>query len=354
MKPVVVLIRTSSPDAKGSMPEFARIVEVALQNAGNFNVRICDLFPPRARSMWHDHLWRFLNGWRVLSRQHGDLYHLLDGSMAAFMPASLHSRTVVTVHDLIPLLQLEGKLPSAPSMPAAWLIRRGMRNLSSVAGIHAVSTCSLRDVRARASIRNAVVIPHAVRSMEIAASQIPGLPERYILHVGNNADYKNRGGVLDVFEQLADLSDLHLVMVGPSPSQVLKYKASKLERVVFLADVDDHILVELYRRARLLLFPSLYEGFGMPVLEAMSMGCPVVCSDGGSLPEVAGQAALVAKVGDVKTLAGHCRAVLTDAGLRAGLVQQGQEHAAGFTMQRFADSLMAWYLEMERAMGRFK
>lgn len=343
MQPVIVLIRTCSPDAKGSMPEFARMVEGALRNAGDFEVRVCDLFPPRSRSMWHDHLWRFVHAGRILKQEQGDLFHLLDGSMAAFIPSDLHARTVATVHDLIPLLQIEGKLPGAPSIPAAWLVRRGMRNLSAFAGIHAVSAFSLQDVQLRSSIRNPAVIPHAVRPMGKNAIEIPDLPARYILHVGNNAAYKNRGGVLEIFAQLADLADVHLVMVGPAPNQALRERASHLERVVFLADVGDAVLAQLYRRARLLLFPSLYEGFGMPVLEAMAAGCPVVCSDGGSLPEVAGDAALIAKVGDVKGLAGHCRAVLSDAELRARLVEKGRAHAAGFTMQRFADSLMGWY-----------
>jgi len=346
MKSVVVLIRTGSPDAKGSMPEFARMVEAALRNTDDFEVRTCDLFPPRSRSMWHDHLWRFLNARRVLSGQRGDLFHLLDGSMAAFIPASLHSRTVATVHDLIPLLQREGKLTGAPSIPAKWLIRRGIRNLSSFAGVHAVSACSLRDLRQRTCILNAVVIPHAVRGMAGGASASHDLPAEFILHVGNNADYKNREGVLDIFSLLADFTDLHLVMVGPPPSRALRDRASQLNRVVFMADVDDNVLGELYRRASLLLFPSLYEGFGMPVLEAMEAGCPVVCSDGGSLPEVAGDAALIAKVGDVKGLAGLCRTVLTDADLRARLVKRGREHSGAFTMQRFSESLAEWYREV--------
>ncbi len=342
MKPVVVLIRTCSPDTKGSMPEYARMVEAALRNANAFDVNICDLFPPQPRSMWHDHLWRFLNARQVLSGNHGDLFHLLDGSMAAFIPTSLHSRTVVTVHDLIPLLQLEGKLPGAQSIPAAWLIRRGMRNLSTFAGIHAVSAVSLRDVQGRINVNNAIVIPHAVRPMSKSVSAIPDLPGKYILHIGNNAGYKNRRGVLDIFSQLADIVDLHLVMAGPAPDRFLEQKASKLERVVFLSDVDDCVLAELYQRACLLLFPSLYEGFGMPVLEAMAAGCPVICSDRGSLPEVAGDAALIAAADDVKGLAGHCRSVLTDAAFRERLVMKGREHAAGFTMQRFSNSLVAW------------
>jgi alpha-1,3-rhamnosyl/mannosyltransferase len=92
-----------------------------------------------------------------------------------------------------------------------------------------------------------------------------------------------------------------------------------------------------------LLFPSLYEGFGWPPLEAMAAGTPVVCSRAGSLDEVVGDAALTAEPDDAEALAWHAGSVLTDATLRATLVSRGLARAATFSWDRTADEMLAVY-----------
>ncbi len=347
MKSVVVLVRTCSPDAKGSMAGYARMVEAALRNTDDFEVRTCDLFPPRSRSMWHDHLWRLMNARRVLGCQSGDLFHLLDGSMLAFMPQHYLGRTVVTVHDLIPWLQLKRQLPGQPSVPAAWLIRRSVEDLRHAAGVTAVSEHTRQDVATWTGRRDVVVIPHAVRPLPVDAAGIDPLPQRFVLHIGNNACYKNRAGVINIFARLADLPDLELIMAGPPPSIDLRRLAQDIPRVRFLTAVSDAQLGALYRRAALFLFPSLYEGFGMPIAEAMAAGCPVVCSNVASLPEVAGEAALMAAPEDVDALAGHCRALLTNHELRARMCDRGRKTAAAYTMERFGCDLMQCYRQVQ-------
>ena len=347
MKPVLALIRTSPPQAPGSMSAYATLVQQALAGAEDppFEVRCCDLFPLHAgRSMWFQHLWRIVHARRILSAVPADLYHLLDGSMCAFVPSAFRGRTVVTVHDLIPMLQEEGRLPGTPSRPAARLIRRTAAALAEVAGITTVSAHTGYDLERLTGRSDGVVISHAVRPLAGGAADEPAdLPARYLLHVGNNALYKNRSGVLDVFARLQDVADLHLVMAGPEPGTILRRRAQGLQRVSFRVDVSDAELGALYRNASVFLFPSLYEGFGMPILEAMTAGCPVVCSDGGSLPEVAGDAALLAPAGDPDALARHCRSILESPALREDLCSRGRRHAGRFTMQRFSDALIAWY-----------
>jgi len=103
----------------------------------------------------------------------------------------------------------------------------------------------------------------------------------------------------------------------------------------------------LYQKAELLLFPSLYEGFGMPVREAQAAGCPVVCSNRASLPEAAGDAALMADPEDVDALAGHCRALLTDQALRSRMCELGRKLAGDYTQERFGCDLGRWYRQLQ-------
>ncbi|NCC92749.1 MAG: glycosyltransferase family 1 protein [Opitutae bacterium] len=345
----LVWIRTAPPDLPGSMPAYAELVRHATAPlADRWELSFCDLFDPRGgTSMWKHHLWRRMNARRILAAHPADLYHWLDGSMAAFIPPALRCRSLVTVHDLIPLLQLRGELPGRPSLPAAWLIRLGIRALRGCAGLCAVSDATRRDLARWTGIDKGVtVIPHAPRSLpppEPAA--VAGLDPtaRFILHVGNSAAYKNRTGVLEVFARLSDLADLHLVMVGPPPSGSRHAAAAKPDRVHVAGPVDDAQLHGLYRRASLFLFPSLYEGYGMPVLEAMAANCPVVCSTAPALTEVAGDAALFAPAKDADALAAHCRRLLADERLRREQIARGLARAAAFDVATMGRSLLEWY-----------
>jgi glycosyltransferase involved in cell wall biosynthesis len=343
----IVWIRTSPPDVPGSMAAYGDLVREATASvADGWAMTACDLFDPRGgASMWRHHLWRLRNVDRALTEHPADLYHWLDGSMAAFIPNSLRARSLVTVHDLIPLLQLRGELPGRPSPPAAWLIRRGVQALRNCAGISADSDATRADLARLTGITEGVaVVPVPVRSLP-PSRPIPGfdLPTRFLFHVGNNAAYKNRMGVLDVFSRLPDFADLHLVMAGPAPTGAMRVAAARLDRVHFVGPVDDAQLNGLYGRAAVLLFPSLCEGYGMPVLEAMAAGCPVICSTATALREVAGDAALFAPAEDPAALAAQCRVLLVDEALRRRMIERGRARAASFDVAWMGKSLMEWY-----------
>ena len=348
-------IRTAPPDVPGSMAAYAELVRQAVEPlADGWEFATCDLFDPRGgASMWRHHLWRLRNARRALAAQSADLHHWLDGSMAAFIPPAFRCRSLVTVHDLIPLLQLRGELPGHPSAAAAWLIRRGVRALGKCAGLCAVSQATRRDLERLAGRTDGVIVaPHPPRPLPPPAPvAIAGLepPARIMLHVGNNAAYKNRAGVLEVFACLGDQRDLHLVMVGPPPPPEWRAAAARLARVHFVGPVADAALYDLYRRAALFLFPSLYEGYGMPVIEAMAAGCPVVCSTAPALVEVAGAAALFAPAFDPAALAAPCRTLLADEALRRRLIAAGQARAAAFDVASLGRSLLEWY---EQALER--
>ncbi len=115
--------------------------------------------------------------------------------------------------------------------------------------------------------------------------------------------------------------------------------------VRFAGWVSDTDLEGFYRAAACFVFPSLYEGFGLPVLEAMQRGVPVACSDAASLPEVAGDAALLIQPTDEESIADGMRQVLTDATRAHDLRRRGQQRAAGFTWDRTAKETVAVYRE---------
>jgi glycosyltransferase involved in cell wall biosynthesis len=170
----------------------------------------------------------------------------------------------------------------------------------------------------------------------------PGL----LLHVGNSGFYKNRTTVLEVLAELRQHADARLILAGSPLTPVERQRIATLElhaHVTASPAPSDAALSRLYRMAAVFIFPSLYEGFGWPPLEAMAHGCPVVCSDAASLPEVVGDAALMAPPTDVTALAMHCRHVLEDAEVAHELVQKGRQNLARFTTQRMAGELTEVY-----------
>jgi len=198
-----------------------------------------------------------------------------------------------------------------------------------------------------------VQVVHPAATLRDSVSPLAPLASgpAYILHVaGNNTFYKNRSGVVDVFKIIRQSAAVRLKLVGAPPDAALLHQVEKsglAAEIDFMSQVSEDELTALYRNAALLLFPSLYEGFGWPPLEAMLQGCPVVCSDAGSLAELVGEAALVATAADHATLANHSLRLLRDPDLRRRLVEAGFRHVRQFTLEAFAAGLVATYRAAE-------
>ena len=183
-----------------------------------------------------------------------------------------------------------------------------------------------------------------------------GLPERFLLFVGGLTPLKNLPTMLEAMALLRARIPHQLVLTGFSRWNTERgggrVQARGLEdRVVNAGWVDDADQPALYRLAAALLFPSLYEGFGFPVVEAMASGCPVVTSTGGSLPEVAGDAALVVEPLDARALAEATERVVTDTACAGRLVAQGYERATQFRWDRVAAALAETFRELSARRG---
>ena len=179
-----------------------------------------------------------------------------------------------------------------------------------------------------------------------------GLPDRYLLCVGTIEPRKNLGRVLAAFERLhAERLTDALVIVGKRGwlyddfFAQLEHSPAK-HAVIFPGFVPDADLPAVYAGSQALAFPSEFEGFGLPVLEAMACGAPVVCSNTSSLPEVAGDAALLVDPDDVAAITAALRRVLADADLAAELRRRGLAQAARFSWQRTAQETLAVYRQL--------
>jgi glycosyltransferase involved in cell wall biosynthesis len=170
----------------------------------------------------------------------------------------------------------------------------------------------------------------------------------YIFHVGGNAWYKNRAGVLRIyFTYVRQGGRLPLVLAGqPASAEMQRLLATQPlgARVIAVGEVDDLTLNALYARAACLLFPSLAEGFGWPLLEAMSAGCPVVTSRRPPMDEVAGAAAVYVDPLDETGAAGTLAQLLAeDAASRARRIAAGQAQAMTFSADQMFAGVMAAY-----------
>jgi alpha-1,3-rhamnosyl/mannosyltransferase len=260
-------------------------------------------------------------------------------------------RFVASIHDVKPLI-FETLRP-----------RRGWNSLvenlfvpdrqKQVDHVLTLSECSRRDIIERLQLsahRVSVVYPG------VDLNQFcPGSVEReqsgrpYILCVAGSDPTKNVETLLKAFAQLPSaLQKEHdVILVGDlRRRQDLYDHARQLgieTNVRFAGVVDDAQLVRLYQQAVVLVFPSRYEGFGLPVVEAMACGCPVISSNASSLPEATGDAALLADPSDVDGFAKHLEQVLSDGTLRQKLRERGLAQAAKFTWDRTARETVRVY-----------
>ena len=171
------------------------------------------------------------------------------------------------------------------------------------------------------------------------------LPERYVLFVGNNNPRKNLARTIQAFDRMKERTKLahQLIIAGEQGWRFDRNEALSgvrhREDVRFIGYVPDEDMPALYSGAALFAFPTLYEGFGIPVLEAQRCGVPVVTSDRTSLPEVAGDGAIYADPYDVESISGAMERVLKDKVLAAEQVKKGYENARRFSWQASAEKL---------------
>jgi glycosyltransferase involved in cell wall biosynthesis len=327
--------------------------ELGLSLGDNFRVEI-DSSPPYSLREQVSIPWRLV---RTRSRLLHEPHYVL--------PPLVPCRSVVTIHDCIHL-----RFPQyLPNRAALTYARAQMGSAARRSDrILTVSEASKRDILHYFPVgpEKITVIHNAIDERFASAppeQDVRRVAERYqlegrfVLYVGNVKPHKNLERLIDAFHlmrQTPELETVQLVVIGDDISKyaalrraVHRYNLHKFVR--FLGFLPDETLAIVYRLAAVFVFPSLYEGFGLPPLEAMASGTPVVTSNVSSLPEVTGDAALLVDPLSSEAIADAMRRVLTDRDLAADLSARGIARSRTFSWERAAARIHDIYMEVGRA-----
>ncbi|MCE1225457.1 MAG: glycosyltransferase family 4 protein [Geobacteraceae bacterium] len=330
----------------GLMPDDAR-----------FEVKACNGFAPRSTGWLARGIIRNLTGLDLAARCMGRIRADLVHHPFSLLTPGAACPSVVTIHDL--------QHEFFPEFFSPWVVRKKRREYrraaEGAAGIITISNHVRRTLLECYGLPSEKVTTVYLASSPLFSRQ--GDPEQdrlqlrrygverpFIFYPAATWPHKNHATLLAAFRLLRDATgfDGDLVLSGIAKQghttvqqEIERLKLADCVRMIGYFPMQD--LPAFYRRAELLAFPSLFEGFGLPLLEAMACGCPVVCADATSLPEIAGGAALLFPPRDAAALALQMQRVLEDSSLRSSLHQAGLERAACFSWQRTARETLALY-----------
>ncbi len=372
---MVLLIGNYPADQQQSMQRFANMMLHGLAAAG-VPAELIQPQPFLGRftlaggfvAKWLGYLDKFLFFPRQLKRQLGSgigLVHICDHSNAMYASQVRRHPAVVTCHDLLAVRGALGEETDCPaSATGKYLQRWVVSGLRKATAIVCASPATLRDaqriVRQTEGLPQILLIHHGInypyrrQPAEQARQLLSGvegldLERPFALHVGSNLRMKNREGVLRIFSLTKDDWDGQLVFAGLKLTPELRSLGQELgvmERVVEVDGPANDLLEALYSSAMVLLYPSRFEGFGWPIIEAQTCGCPVICSNREPMSEVGGDAALTSEVDDEPAMA-RALLQLTDPAERARWSEKSLHNAERFR----AEKMIAHYIELYRALG---
>ncbi len=289
---------------------------------------------------------------RRLRELEADLYH----SPYYLMPFRLPISGIVTIHDLIPMI-----FPEHSSLRA----RRLFHYMIALALRASAQTIAVSDATRKDFLTHFPVSGERVSVIPEAADPNFTLPpeasvhdvrqryhlwEPFVLYLGSNKPHKNLVRLVEAWAQVAPVfPETKLVIAGswipthPEPRLRAEELGLTDRAIRWLGPLPEQDLPALYRAAQLFVFPSRYEGFGLPVIEAMACGAPVACSNVSSMPEVAGDSALLFDPESAASMAETITRALEDEGLREELRQMSLARAATFSWQRTAQETLDLY-----------
>lgn len=368
----VLLIGNYAPDRQESMQRFAECLVRELPRQG---VAVEFIRPePRVGgsgggglAKWLAYVDKFLLFPWTLRRRfaRGDcgVAHILDHSNAIYTSSLPRARTLVTCHDMLAIRGALGEDVDCPASRTGKILQQKiLQGLQRAGRVACVSTATQKDFLrlAGTDVRSLVVLnglnqsfrhlPEAEVTARLQKLPALDLSRPFLLHIGSSLKRKNRALLLRVMARIKDRWSGVAVLAGAplSPEErALRDQLGIADRVVEIIGPNQDAVEALYNRAHALMFPSKSEGFGWPITEAQACGCPVICSDTTSLPEVAGAGAVVLPLDDD---AGFAKAVLAldDGPTRAALIERGFENVRRFTTERMVRDYVELYREMIR------
>lgn len=330
---------------------YVNVPELAIAGIQLVHSRL-PLQQPLARIAWEQSCFPL-----ALQRQKTDLVH----GLVNVLPLATTIPGVVTVHDLS-FVRMQEKLPAAKRWYLTHLCRASVHKAAQVVAVSRQTADDLihnfQVAPAKITvIYNGVSTRFAPQPSTAIANfrRIHQLPERFLLFLGTLEPRKNLPTLVRAYarwrkDASASFEDVHLVLAGGKGwfyDEIfqLVHELELTEWVHFPGFVPDVDLPTWYNAAEILIYPSLFEGFGLPVLEAMACGTPVICSDIPVLREVVGDSALTFAATDEEALAAQINLLLSDQGCQAQLAANGLARAKQFSWQACAEETFALYQE---------
>lgn len=364
----ITLIGNYGADVQESMLRYAELLRQGLSEAGHDVMLVAPrqrlrAAGPRGVRKWIGYIDKYILSGPELTRaaRSADLVHVCDHSNAVYVPSSPRVPYVVTCHDLLAVRGALGEVGDCPaSFMGRHLQRAILKGLSRAQGIACVSTATMRDAQrllkgyrgTMTLVYNSINYPYSRLNVDTIQARLftCGLqgPGEYVLAVGSDDRRKNRECMLRAVAAASPSWNGKLVVAGMPLTAEHRRLAGDLgiaSRIVEVPRPDNGLLEALYNGALALLFPSRFEGFGWPVIEAQASGCPVICSDREPMVEVSGGAAILCAPEDAD---GFARAIVDlahEKRHRDELVRRGLQNAAKFGRAAMIRQLIGFYQE---------
>lgn len=368
----ILLVGNYLPDRQESMQRFAKMLHVGLVELGH-EVRLIRPEPLFGRikpdrsglGKWLGYIDKFVVFPSQLRRvvSWADIVHICDHSNAMYTKYLQKVSHLVTCHDLLAVRGALGQETDCPASPMGKILQRWiLKGLSQARMVACVSTYTKLDLEKLVGenvssknfrlVLNGLNHTYQVLTPDETAARLANvasldLAKPFILHIGSSQKRKNRDGIIRIINRVRAQWDGQMVFAGDALTADLIQLIDELKlnnRIVQINKPDNRLLEALYNQAFALLFPSRYEGFGWPIIEAQACGCPVICSDLTSLPEVAGDSALVRSVDDEAGFAADILRLM-EPSERDIWVRKGLENAKRFTTQKMLSEYVKFYTE---------
>ncbi|MGB6134836.1 MAG: glycosyltransferase family 1 protein [Acidobacteriaceae bacterium] len=370
----IALISNYEPDGSNSMLRYGRMLKSKLRERG-YDVLL--LHPPAllgrlplsrgGPAKWIGYIDKFVIApWYLRWKsRNADVVHICDHSNAMYLWCAGSRPHVITCHDVIAVRAARGEYPGIETRGTGrllqWWIATSLQRAryvlcdshkteSDLQALAPHMPASLRVVYLSLNRNCAPADQEQVRQAKTAAGMDAGA--EYLLHVGGPGWYKNRAGAIRIFAELKkapEFAGMKLLLAGKARDERERAlcRQEGIEAAVLEAQrVSDETLQGLYTGAQALLFPSLTEGFGWPVLEAQACGCPVITSNRPPMTEVTGDAAILIDPTEVEAAA---RIIREQWPRRAALREAGLRNAAGFSEERMMEGYTRAYEEVVAA-----
>ncbi|MCY1722661.1 glycosyltransferase family 1 protein [Prolixibacteraceae bacterium Z1-6] len=321
-----------------------------LENQDEFKI----VAPPKSDSKLKKSFWRTFKLSEELKERQLNLFHGLSNEL----PKGIHKTNVpslVTVHDLIFIRYPEFYKP----FDKAIYFQKVKYACSAATKIVAISEQTKDDIVSfigtdpnKIEIIHQAISPLFFEKAETArVKEKYKLPNEFILSVGTVEERKNQLSILKALQNIN--SSIPVIFVGNPTSycnDIHKYTAAKniKEQVIFLKNIPEKDLAAIYQLASLSIYISVFEGFGLPVIESMACKCPVITSNVSCLPETAGAAAVLCSPDNIELLGENIQKILTGHAFRDELIKKGEVRAEEFRPEKYVEKLISLYSELSK------